>query len=81
MKLIKQSIVSIGYDADRLPLGQLDKETVMEGYRYLREIEQVLNGTKRGDLAELSSKFYTFIPHSFKKKSLTDFIIRSKDIL
>jgi hypothetical protein len=27
MKLIKQSVVSIGYDADKLPLGELDKET------------------------------------------------------
>lgn len=66
MKLIKQSIVSIGYDAERLPLGQLDKETVMQGYRYLREIESVLNGNKSGDLTDLSSKFYTHIPHSFK---------------
>jgi poly [ADP-ribose] polymerase 2/3/4 len=28
MKLIKQSIVSVGYDVDKLPLGELDKETV-----------------------------------------------------
>jgi poly [ADP-ribose] polymerase len=32
MKLIKQSVVSIGYDADKLPLGELDKETVDKGY-------------------------------------------------
>ncbi len=51
MKLIEKSVVQVGYDAQRLPLGQLDQETVLEGYKYLREIEQVLNGTKQGDLA------------------------------
>jgi len=44
MNLIEQSVVQIGYDVKRLPLGQLSKETVLEGYKYLREIEKVLNG-------------------------------------
>lgn len=81
MNLIKQSIVSIGYDADKLPLGQLDKETVLEGYKYLREIEKILKSGKSGDLAALSSKFYTHIPHKFKTKKLSDYIINTKEML
>jgi len=42
MNLIEQSVIQVGYDVKRLPLGQLDKETVLEGYKYLREIELVL---------------------------------------
>ena len=81
MKLIKQSIVSVGYDTEKLPLGELDKETVQQGYRYLREIEAVLNGTSRGDLTDLSIKFYTHIPHSFKSKKLSSLVINTKDLL
>ena len=33
--LIQQSVIQIGYDVKRLPLGQLDRETVLEGYKYL----------------------------------------------
>lgn len=79
--LIQQSVVSIGYDIKRLPLGQLDKETVLEGYKYLREIEKVLSGKVKGDLADLSSKFYTYIPHNFSMKHMSNFIINTLEKL
>ena len=81
MKLIEQSVVQVGYDPKRLPLGQLDKETVMEGYKYLREIEKVLSGKVKGDLADLSSKFYTYIPHNFSMKHMSNFTIKTHEIL
>jgi poly [ADP-ribose] polymerase 2/3/4 len=81
MNLIEKSVVQIGYDAKRLPLGQLDKETVLEGYKYLREIEKVLNGKTKGDLAHLSSKFYTYIPHNFSMKHMSNFTIKTREIL
>jgi poly [ADP-ribose] polymerase len=59
----------------RLPLGQLDRETVLEGYKYLSKIELVLSGKDNGDLAELSSKFFTYIPHNFSMKNMSNFII------
>lgn len=43
MNMIEQSIVQVGFDAKRLPLGQLSKETVMEGYKYLQMIAKVLD--------------------------------------
>jgi poly [ADP-ribose] polymerase len=79
--LISQSVVSIGYDVKRLPLGQLEKETVLEGYKYLREIEKVLNNKSKGDLADLSSKFYTHIPHNFSMKHMSNFIINTHEKL
>ena len=36
---------------------------------------------KSGDLASLSSKFYTHIPHKFKTKKLSDYIIYTKEML
>ena len=65
----------------RLPLGQLEKETVLEGYKYLSEIEKVLSGKAKGDLAELSSKFYTYIPHNFSMKHMSNFIINTTEKL
>ncbi len=65
MNLIERSVIKIGYDVKRLPLGQLSKGTVLEAYRYLREIEKVLNGKVKGDLENLSAMFYTYIPHNF----------------
>ena len=73
--LIQQSVIQIGYDVKRLPLGQLDRETVLEGYKYLSKIELVLSGKDNGDLAELSSKFFTYIPHNFSMKNMSNFII------
>lgn len=81
MKLMEQSVVKVGYDPKRLPLGQLDRETVMEGYKYLREIEKVLNKKQKGDIADLSSKFYTYIPHNFSMKHMSNFTIRTHEQL
>ena len=55
----------------------------MKGYEYLREIEKVLNGTGKasGDLAHLSSKFYTYIPHNFSMKHMTNFTIKTMEML
>jgi hypothetical protein len=41
-KLMEESVVKIGYDIKRLPLGELSAETVLEGYKILRNIELVL---------------------------------------
>lgn len=71
MSLIEKSVVQIGYDPKRLPLGQLSKETVNEGYKALREIEKVLNGKAKGDLNELTNRFYTQIPHNFGMKKMS----------
>lgn len=65
INLMKQQMTEIGYDANKLPLGKLGKETLTQGYEILKEIEKVLDGTKKGDLYELSSNFYSKIPHNF----------------
>ena len=37
----------------------------LQGYLVLEQIEQILSGNHKGNLAQLSSEFYTIIPHSF----------------
>lgn len=38
-KMMEQSVVNIGYDVKKMPLGELSKETVLKGYQILRAIE------------------------------------------
>ena len=74
MNLMKQQMVEIGYDAKKMPLGKLSKETIKRGYEVLKQISDVLDGNEKGDLADLSSQFYTLIPHNFGFKYNNSFI-------
>ena len=48
-----------------MPLGKLSKAQIAKGFEVLEEIEQCLKTNSRGRLNELSSRFYTLIPHDF----------------
>ena len=49
-----------------MPLGKLSKLQIAKGFEGLEAIEDALSsGAPRSKLAELSSTFYTIIPHSF----------------
>ena len=82
MKLIEQSIVKVGYNPKKLPLGKLSKDTITKGYSALKEIEKELDGKTSNDkLSQLSSEFYRYIPHDFKFQNMSNFIINTKDKL
>lgn len=61
----KNIMVELNYDASKLPLGKLSKNTITQGYQVLKRIEAVITNVERGDLGELANEFYTVIPHSF----------------
>lgn len=51
-----------------MPLGKLSKIQIAKGFDVLEEIEAAMNkkgGNKKKNLEELSSKFFTTIPHNF----------------
>lgn len=60
-----QQMREIGYDAKKMPLGKIGKDVIKDGYSVLKRLEAVINGKEKGDLFELSSEFYTKIPHDF----------------
>jgi len=82
-KMMEKQVKSQGYDPSKVPVDQLSDDTVKEGYKYLREIEKIMdlkpNGDftaqQRNDLAAFSSKFYTYIPHDFGRSSIKHNII------
>jgi len=81
MDLMSDIMAKRGFDAKKLPLGKLSKSTIRAGYDILARIEAVLNNTEEDDLMDLSSSFYTFIPHNFGYQNLAQFIIDTEDKL
>jgi len=61
-----QALASFNLDLKKLPLGVPSEEQIQKGVSALNKIEDKLQGGKESDsYAELASKFYTAIPHSF----------------
>jgi poly [ADP-ribose] polymerase 2/3/4 len=65
MQMMKEQMIEIGYDAGKMPLGKLSKDTIKRGYGVLKKLSDVITGKKKGDLYDLSSEFFTIIPHDF----------------
>ena len=81
MKQIEKSVVKVGFNVKKLPLGKLSKETIKNGYTALKKIEKALKKKNKQELSELSSEFYTYIPHDFGFQKMSNFIIDNKDKL
>ncbi len=71
-----------------MPLGKLSKTQIAKGCEVLEEIEVELNKTKPSAkiLLDLSSKFYTVIPHDFGRQrppsiSSTELLQKKYDML
>lgn len=67
LNMMNKQMTEIGYDSKKLPLGKLSESILKEGYSVLKDIEEELNKKKvdKNKIYELSSQFYTLIPHSF----------------
>lgn len=67
-------------DIKKMPLGKLSKVQIAKGFEVLEEIEAAMsqNGG-RARLEELSSKFFTTIPHNFGRNRPP--VIDSSDVI
>eukprot|EP00249_Psilotum_nudum_P018985 c27053_g1_i3 orf=622-2628(-) len=81
LNMMKRQMTEIGYDANKMPLGKLSKSTILKGYEALKKIAAVLEGSRNGSLEQLSSEFYTVIPHDFGFHKMRNFIIDSPQML
>jgi len=61
----KETLQTHNIDIKKMPLGKISKNQLQKGVDILDEVQDVLNKTKKGDLTQLCSKFYTAIPHDF----------------
>ena len=78
-QMINDNLHEIGYDSKKMPLGKLSPVTLTNGLNILKEIEIELNKSSPDDdiLKQLSSNFYTQIPHDFGFQKMANFIIDS----
>uniref|UniRef100_A0A8C8F807 Poly [ADP-ribose] polymerase n=1 Tax=Oncorhynchus tshawytscha TaxID=74940 RepID=A0A8C8F807_ONCTS len=68
--MFKKAMECMDLDIKKIPLGKLSKLQITKGFKVLEEIEGAMNAsqTSRAKLEELSSKFFTIIPHIFGRK-------------
>ena len=51
-----------------MPLGKLSKTQIARGFEVLEELEKAVDSKNKKKMMELSSKFYTVIPHDFGRR-------------
>lgn len=66
--MFKDTMKKFDIDVKKMPLGKLSKGQIAKGFDVLDDIEKELNANRTAKLNELSSKFYTVIPHDFGRK-------------
>ncbi|KAF9432768.1 Poly [ADP-ribose] polymerase 2 [Entomortierella beljakovae] len=81
--MMNRQMAELDYDVKKMPLGKLAKATILHGYQVLKDISEVINNVtvpqRQERLMQLSSDFYTVIPHSFGMR--TPPIIRDAPML
>jgi poly [ADP-ribose] polymerase 2/3/4 len=63
--MFKDALKTFDIDVKKMPLGKLSKSQIAKGFEILEELEAVMEKKKKGSYNDLSSKFYTAIPHDF----------------
>ncbi|KAM9133876.1 protein mono-ADP-ribosyltransferase PARP3 isoform 2-T2 [Pangshura tecta] len=65
--MFKEAMQTMNIDVKKMPLGKLSKQQIAKGFEALEAIETALQEQPLScrQLEELSSRFYTIIPHSF----------------
>jgi hypothetical protein len=67
-KLMNEALLEFDIDTKKMPLGKLSKNQISNGYVVLQKIQEVLDGNATDDVADLSSEFYSIIPHDFGRR-------------
>lgn len=88
-KFFTNTMASFNYDANKLPLGKLGRNTITRGFQALKDLSAVLNdptvATRDHNMAaptaveHFSNLYYSVIPHSFGRNRPP--IINSHDML
>ncbi len=66
--VFRGAMASFDIDVKKMPLGQLTKAQVQKGYTVLEELEDAIQKGRSKPIDDLSSRFYTLIPHSFGRR-------------
>ncbi|KAK6941002.1 WGR domain [Dillenia turbinata] len=75
ISMMKQQMMSLGFNPNKLPLGKLSKSTILKGYDVLKRIADVIDQSDKKKLEQLSGEFYSIIPHDFGFRKMREFVI------
>ncbi|KAI5268202.1 PARP-domain-containing protein [Aureobasidium subglaciale] len=82
-KHFANTMQSLNYDVNKLPLGKLSKATITKGFEFLKELSALMSdpslGTDLDAYEDLSNQYYSYIPHAFGRNRPP--IIRTLDML
>ncbi|NXM70070.1 PARP3 polymerase, partial [Serilophus lunatus] len=65
--MFRDAMQTMNIDVKKMPLGKLSKQQIAKGFEALEELEEALQEQppQAARLEELSSRFYTIVPHNF----------------
>jgi poly [ADP-ribose] polymerase len=66
--MFKGAMASFDIDVKKMPLGQLSKSQVEKGFEVLEELEDAIKAKKAKQVEQVTSRFYTVIPHAFGRR-------------
>ncbi len=66
--MFKGAMASFDIDVKKMPLGNITKAQVQKGYEALEELEAAIQAGSAKLINDLSSRFYTLIPHAFGRR-------------
>lgn len=66
--MFNEAMRNLEIDVKKMPLGKISKAQIAKGFEALEKISEALKQNRRFHLNDLSSKFYTVIPHDFGRQ-------------
>ncbi|XP_057311837.1 protein mono-ADP-ribosyltransferase PARP3-like isoform X2 [Hydractinia symbiolongicarpus] len=66
--MFKEAMSQMNIDVKKMPLGKLSKTQIAKGFEILEDMENELKKKTKNKLQELTSTFYTLIPHNFGRQ-------------
>ncbi|MFH4982730.1 hypothetical protein AB6A40_009439, partial [Gnathostoma spinigerum] len=67
VKSIKNTLAELELDMDKMPLGKLSKNQIMQAYSVLTELQNLIESGSAtyANYLDASNRFYTYVPHVF----------------
>ncbi|KAM4022525.1 LOW QUALITY PROTEIN: protein mono-ADP-ribosyltransferase PARP3 [Anomaloglossus baeobatrachus] len=68
--MFKDAMQTMNLDIKKMPLGKLSKAQIAKGFDALEDLQAALDRKAgKAELSDLSSRFYTIIPHNFGRQT------------
>ncbi len=68
VQTMTQTMKEFDIDLKKMPLGKLSKQQIKSGYEFLKSLAEAIDSGSRSKIADISSQFYTNIPHDFGRR-------------